>query len=228
MKPKIQETALGIVKNIQEHGGRVIFTSSFSPKELQKVDSQLVSSFCSGILAHIERPDLEMRAEIIKRKAHALKMRMDDQLCNLLAKHLEGDVRQIESCMNSIIFKAKVTHSEITEELALGVLNAYMGVKSTDLTSLTSFVCEGYGIKLANVYSSSRCKANVVGRNTIFYLARKYTDLTLKEIGQPFNKRHSSVLQGITSVEQELAKNSVLGKQIAKTISLVEEKAGLN
>ena len=49
-KPKIQETALGIVKNIQDHGGRVIFTSSFSPKELQKVDSQLVSSFCSGII----------------------------------------------------------------------------------------------------------------------------------------------------------------------------------
>ena len=227
-KPKIQETALGIVKTIHDHGGRVIFTSSFSPKELQKVDPQLVSSFCSGILAHIDRPDAEMRAEIIRRKAAAQKMRLDEQVCELLARHLDGDIRQIESCMNSIIFKAKIMNSEITPELALEVLNSYMGIRTTDLTSLTCFVCEGYGLKLANVYSQSRCQANVIGRNTIFYLARKYTDLTLKEIGQPFNKRHSSVLQGITAVEKELSKNSNLGKQIARTISLVEQKAGLN
>ncbi|MBR4742168.1 MAG: ATP-binding protein, partial [Desulfovibrio sp.] len=70
-KPKIQETVLSVVKNIQDRGGRVVFTSSFSPKELQKVDSQLVSSFCSGILTSIGRPDHEMRYEIIKRKAES-------------------------------------------------------------------------------------------------------------------------------------------------------------
>ncbi|MBQ7738453.1 MAG: ATP-binding protein [Desulfovibrionaceae bacterium] len=227
-KPKIQETALGIVKNIQNHGGRVIFTSSFSPKELQQVDSQLVSSFCSGILAHIDRPDFAMRCEIIRRKTNSLKMRISDVVCELLAKHLDGDIRQLESCLNSLIFKAKVIHSEITPELAIEVLSSYAGIQVTDLTSLTNFVCEGYGIKLINVYSKSRCQVNVVGRNTIFYLARKYTDLTLKEIGQPFNKRHSSVLQGITSVERELAKGSPLGKQIARTIALVEQRAGLH
>lgn len=227
-KPKIQETALGIVKTIQEHGGRVIFTSSFSPKELQKVDSQLVSSFCSGILAHIDRPDFTMRCEIIRRKAHTLRMRISDTVCELLAKHLDGDIRQLQSCLSSLIFKANVVHSEITPELALEVVGYYAGIKVTDLTSLTNLVCEGYGLKLVNVYSSSRCQANVIGRNTIFYLARKYTDLTLKQIGEPFNKRHSSVLQGISSVERELARGSAIGRQMARTIALVEQRAGLS
>lgn len=226
-KPKIQETVLTVVKNIQEHGGRVVFTSSFSPRELQKVDSQLVSSFCSGILAHIDQPDQAMRAEIIRSKAHSLKMKISDAVCELLAQRLTSDVRQIESCLNSLIFKAKVMHCEMTPEMAIDVLSEYTdSVSPTDIDSLTRLVCENLGIELANVYSPSRCRANVIGRNTIFYLARKYTDLTLKQIGQPFNKRHSSVLQGITAVERELSKQSTLGRQIERTIAIVNKSLG--
>ncbi len=226
-KPKIQETALSVVKAIQDHGGRVIFTSSFSPRELQKVDSQLVSSFCSGILTQIDRPDESMRCEIIQRKAQSMQMAISDQVCLLLAKRLDSDVRQIESCLKSVIFKAKLLQTEITPDLALEVLAQYSASTSVDLQFLSTLVCEHLGLELTSLHSRSRCQNHVVGRNTIFYLARKHTDLTLKEIGQPFNRRHSTVLQGITSIEKELAKQSSLGRQIARVLDLVEEKAGL-
>ena len=226
-KPKIQETALSVVKAIQEHGGRVIFTSSFSPREMQKVDSQLVSSFCSGILTQIDRPDESMRCEIIQRKARAMQMSISDQVCLLLAKRLDSDVRQIESCLKSVVFKAKLLQTEITPDLALEILAQYSTSTSVDLSFLSTLVCEFLGLELTNLHSRSRCQNYVVGRNTIFYLARKHTDLTLKEIGEPFNRRHSTVLQGITSIERELAKQSSLGRQIARVLALVEEKAGL-
>ena len=228
-KPKIQETALSVVKTIQEQGGRVIFTSSFSPRELQKVDSQLVSSFCSGILTHIDRPDESMRAEIVRRKASAMHTKINDSVCLLLAEHLNEDVRQLESCLNSICFKANVLKTEVTCDLALEVLGEYAGrVRVPDLDLLTALVCENYGLDSAALNSRSRCQNYVVGRNTVFYLARKHTNLTLKEIGERFNRRHSTVLQGITSVERELAKSSPVGRQIAHIVALVEERAGLN
>ena len=227
-KPKIQETALSVVKGIQDHGGRVIFTSSFSPREMQKVDSQLVSSFCSGILTQIDRPDEGMRCEIIERKAQAMHVTLSESVCQLLAKRLDSDVRQIESCLKSVIFKANLLKTEVTTDLALEVLAQYSTSTDVDLRLLATLVCEHLGLELDSLHSRSRCQNYVVGRNTIFYLARKHTDLTLKEIGQPFNRRHSTVLQGITSVERELARQSSLGRQIARVMDLVEEKAGLS
>lgn len=68
-KEKMQDMALAVVKNLQAKGGRAIFTSSFSPRELQRVDSQLVSHFCSGILTDMGRPTKDMRCDILGQKA---------------------------------------------------------------------------------------------------------------------------------------------------------------
>ena len=70
--------------------------------------------------------------------------------------------------------------------------------------------------------SRSRKQNHVVARNTIFYLARRHTALSLQEIGDRFNRRHSTVLKGISAVERELRRESSLGRQIASTLSLVE------
>ncbi|MCR4665711.1 MAG: ATP-binding protein [Desulfovibrio sp.] len=227
-KPKTQETVLSIVKGIQEQGGRVVFTSSFSPRELQKVDSQLVSSFCSGILTHIDRPDVDMRVEICRRKAQSLHVKLSDAVCLLLAQHLDGDVRQIESCVNSLLFKANLFGGEVTEELALEVLREYGGgIEGPDLANLSRIVCEYLGVDPASLQTRSRCQTYVFGRNTIFYLARKHTDLTLQEIGTHFNRRHSTVLQGITQVEKEIARSSTQGRQLQRIMGMVEERMGL-
>ena len=59
----------------------------------------------------------------------------------------------------------------------------------------------------------------VVARNTAFYLARKHTDLSLVDIGRRFNRKHSTVIKGIASVEQEVSRKTSLGNQIARTMS---------
>ena len=55
-KDRTQEELLSTIKNLQDHGGRVVLTSSFAPRDLAGVDSQLVSRFCSGFVASMERP----------------------------------------------------------------------------------------------------------------------------------------------------------------------------
>jgi chromosomal replication initiator protein len=64
--------------------------------------------------------------------------------------------------------------------------------------------------------SKSRKRSIVSARNTAFYMARKYTSLSLKDIGSQFNRRHSTVLKGITNVEREISKDSALGHQVLR------------
>lgn len=228
-KEKMQDMALAVVKNIQAKGGRVIFTSSFSPRELQRIDSQLVSHFCSGILTDIGRPTEDMRRHILERKAKSFQVLLPDSVCELLACRLDGDVRQMESCLNSLIFKARLLNCGLNLDLAMEVLSQYTEMSSgPDMPTIVRLVCESYGLNERQLGSRSRRKECVLGRNTVYYLARKHTELTLEEIGEKFNRRHSTVIKGITSVERELSKESSLGRQIARAVKLIERNAGMN
>lgn len=228
-KFKMQEMALNIVKDIQSNGGRIVFTSIFSPCELQKVDPQLVSCFCSGIVTSIGRPTEEMRCEILSRKAKKLKANLPSNVKTLLASRLNGDVRQLESCLESLVYKANLLKQGITEDLALGVLSQYATAEQwLDLDGLTDLVCNCYGIDVKTVTGRSRSQINVMARNTIYYLARRHTDLALEEIGHRFNRSHSTVLKGISKVQNALDKQTRIGRQISSAIDLVERQAGVS
>ncbi|GHU93227.1 chromosomal replication initiator protein DnaA [Deltaproteobacteria bacterium] len=228
-KEKMQDMALTVVKNIEAKGGRTIFTSSFSPRELQHIDSQLVSYFCSGILTRMDRPSKEMRRRLLARKAKSFQVLLPDAVCDFLASRLKGDIRQLESCLESLIFKARLLNCGLDQKLAMEVLAQYAGVECgpADMEAIIRLVCESYGLSENQLNSRSRRQECVLGRNTIYYLARKHTDLSLEEIGEKFNRRHSTVIKGITSVEREISKESTLGRQIAKAVHLIERNAGL-
>ncbi|MBO4301579.1 MAG: ATP-binding protein [Desulfovibrio sp.] len=227
-KEKMQEMALAVIKGLQNRGGKVIFTSSFSPRELQNVDSALVSHFCSGVLTDIGIPTEEMRRDILTRKASNFQVLLPDNVCELLASHLKGDVRQLESCLDSLVFKARVMNCAPNLDLAMEILAQYAKTPCRyDLQTIVRLVCESYGLEERQLCSRSRRKEYVLGRNTAYYLARKHTELTLQEIGAHFNRRHTSVIKGITTVERELSRESSLGHQIARAVSLIEHHAGV-
>ena len=224
----MQDMALAVVKNLQARGGRVIFTSSFSPRELQHVDSQLVSHFCSGILTDMGRPTEEMRRHILERKARSFQVLLPDPVCQLLASRLNGDVRQLESCLNSLVFKARLLNCGLNVDLAMEVLSQYASVCcEPDFPTILRLVCQSYGLNERQLASRSRRKECVQGRNLVYYLARKHTSLTLEQIGEKFNRRHSTVIKGLLS-ERELSKESSLGRQMARAVQLIERNAGLS
>lgn len=226
-KKAMQELALTVIKGLQDRGGRVILTSSFAPRELRDMDPQLVSHFCSGILTSIGRPDREMRGRILSHKARSFQVMLPDEVRDLLASRLHGDVRQLESCLNSLIFKARLLNCGLNVDLAMEVVGQYAGIEQgLDMEAIIRLVCESYGLSEAQLRSRSRRQECVQGRNTVFYLARKHTELSLEDIGSAFNRRHSTVLRSITAVERELARETRLGRQIARAVSLIERSAG--
>lgn len=227
-KKAMQEFALAVIKNLQAKGSRVIFTSSFTPRQLQDLDSQLASQFCSGIMASIEKPDLEMRREILQRKARSFQISLPEEVCSLVSERLSSDVRQLESCLQSMVFKARLLNSGLTVDMALETMGQYASAEPTlDIQAIVRLVCESFGLTETQLRSRSRKHEYVQGRNTVFYLARKHTEMSLEGIGSALNRRHSTVMRSITQVEQELSRESSEGRQIARAVALIERRCGL-
>jgi chromosomal replication initiator protein len=104
--------------------------------------------------------------------------------------------------------------------MALQILENYdCDIKELDLQQIVSFICNAYDLSSQELTSRSRKKKNVLARNTAFFLARKYTDLSLEAIGKQFNRRHSTVLKGINYVQREMANKTHLGLQLERTVS---------
>lgn len=230
-KARTQEVLLSLVKHLQDRGSRVVFTSRFLPKELKSLDPQLVSLISSGILANMDAPTYGMRCEIIRRKALSQQARLPDEVIALLATSLEGDVRQIESCLQTLLLKMRVLNQGATPDMALEVLSQFSS-QDKDKKPLPSFedlmgyVSQCYGLTISQICSRIRRRNFVEARNVLFYLARKHTNMTLVQIGAKVNKRHSTVIKGIASIEHSLASATASGRQTARVVQLIERNAG--
>lgn len=227
-KKAMQELILTVIKNLESKGSRIILTSSFAPMQLQDMDEQLTSHFCSGILANMQRPDNQMRKEILQKKAKNFHVYLPDEICSYLSDKISSDIRQLESCLQNMIFKSRLLNSGLTLDLAMEMAGQFGdAAKSLDLEGILKLVCESFGVTETQLRSRSRKHDYVQGRNTVFFLARKHTDLSLESIGNILNRRHSTVLRSITQVERELATESKEGRQIAKAVELIERRCGL-
>ena len=142
----------------------------------------------------------------------------------MLADRITGDVRMLEGCLNNLTLQARLEGCPVTEAMAYEVIRQVAQEHSTlTLEEVVDLVCRSYKLTPSQLASRSRRQELVMARNTAYFLLRKHTDMTLEEIGNRFNRRHSSVLKGITSLEREISRQSPLGRQISHTVHLIEK-----
>ncbi|WP_208599032.1 DnaA ATPase domain-containing protein [Desulfonatronum thioautotrophicum] len=225
-KEKTQEELLATVKALRGAGKKVVFTSSFLPKELPKLDSLLASQFCDGFMAVIDKPDFATRMRILEAKARVFQVQIPQDVNELFAGSIHNDIRLLENCLQNLVIKARLMNQHITHGLALEVLRNYAPHNSKpDLEAIIAFICRSFNLSHDSLRTKSRKKQNVLARNTIFYLARKHTDLSLKHIGEAFNRKHSTVIKGITQVERELSRQSPVGRQMDRLVQTLESQS---
>ena len=222
-KEKMQAELLATIKSLRDRGSKVVFTSSFGPRDFKQMDEQLQSRLCAGLLSCIDRPDEQTRRRILRHKASFHQVLLPGDVEDVLAMHIQADVRQIESCLQNLILKARLLNSGITLQMAWEVIANYaVRFPVLHMEAIIGHVCRGFGLTREQLVSPSRKQEYVTARNTAFYLARKHTDLSLAAIGQTFNRKHSTVIKGITTLEREMSGESPLGRQISNAIVMIE------
>jgi chromosomal replication initiator protein len=173
-------------------------------------------------MAVIGNPDFETRRRIVLSKAEAMGARVSDDVSNLLAERITKDIRQLESCLNNLVLKARLLKQNLSLDLAWEVLDNYTQTDpKPDFDQIIDFVCRTYGLTREQLRSKSRKQQVVLARNTAFFLARTHTELSLAVIGERLGRRHSTVIKGITKVEREISQQTPLGRQLKQTVERI-------
>ncbi len=211
-----QEEFFNTFNELYLAGKQIVLTSDRPPAEIQRLEQRLVSRFAGGVVADIQEPDLDMRAEILRRKAAARGTNLREETVLALAEKVAGSIRQLEGALNQLLAIAATQKIEPSPELAQGILRTQCSSnQEISPQTIISATCRRFGVTPEDLRSASRAQEIVLPRQIAAYLLRKINRSSLNQIGRLMGGRdHSTVLHGIEKIEKEIAENEILRNQV--------------
>ena len=182
---------------------KIIYSSCYAPAEIPKLNENLKSRLCCGLITTIDVPDYKTRLRILKQTALAEGYTLSEEVFQYLASELVEDVRQLKSGLIGVAAKASLLGAEADLTLARSVVkNIITSRANITLDSIKRLVCKYYNVTLADLTSRSRRQSIVRPRQVAMYLSRRYTDHSLQTISKSFNRYHATTLHALKAVEK--------------------------
>jgi chromosomal replication initiator protein len=214
-KKKTQEELNDILDTLIKSGKRVILTSNSTPGDLVDIDNEFLSRMTSGLVTSMKAPDVETRYRIVQKKALQQQLFLDEELIGYLANHIRGDVRKIESALIAVRARARLTGGHVDMDIVREVVASIIGVNQILTAAMIGELVGGqFKVSVKDMQSKSRKKTVTTPRQIAMYLARKYTEESLVDIGKTFNRDHSTVLHSIKVVSTKLVRDTSVNAQL--------------
>lgn len=214
-KKKTQEELNDILDTLIKSGKRIILTSNSTPGDLVGIDNEFRSRMTSGLVTTMKAPDEGTRYRIVEKKAQQQQLFLDEELVGYLASHIRGDVRKIESALIAVRARARLTGGHVDMDIVREVVTSIVGVNQILTAAMIGELVSGqFNVSVKDLQSKSRKKAITTPRQIAMYLARKYTEESLVDIGKTFNRDHSTVLHSIKVVSNKLVRDTSVNAQL--------------
>lgn len=196
-----------IFNHLHQHNKKLIFTCDRPPMQLDGIADRLIDRFKWGITEKLEKPDYELRRQILTFKAKRNGLDLADDIIDLIARKATSSVRELEGIVMGIYTRSIVENSPITLELAekvIGHLVKKTETKSINFDMIVENTAEFYHLNPDAIFSKSRLRDIADARQMIMYLCKKHTSLSSPAIGAKLNRKHATVLHGISAIEDRL------------------------
>ncbi len=215
-KNRSQEEFFFLFNALIEARKQIIITCDTYPKDINGLDDRLVTRFDWGLTVQIEPPELEMRVAILKKKAEAEGMHLDDEVAFFIAKHLRSNVRELEGALKKVLAYSSFHGRVIALDLAKEALKDIIGsVRNVGMDNIQKTVADYYKIKVAELFSKKRTRAIARPRQLAMWLCREVTSHSYPEIGDAFGGRdHTTVIHAVKTIDSLRLKESELNHDL--------------
>lgn len=211
---KTQNTFFHIFNHLHQNGKQLIMTCDRPPVMLQGIEDRLITRFKWGLTAEIERPNLELRRNILTEKARREGISLSPNVLEYIAENVTDSVRELEGILISLMAHSTAYGRAIDLAMAERVISKAVRIVEKEVTveDIVHHTCEHYHIKDESVYSSSRKRDIVLARQVAMYLTHKHLpNLSLAGIGQQIgSKDHSTVLHACRTIEEQIEMDKTL------------------
>ncbi|MCR4813515.1 MAG: chromosomal replication initiator protein DnaA [Lachnospiraceae bacterium] len=220
-KESTQEEFFHTFNALHDNGKAVIISSDKPPKQMETLDERFSSRFGQGLQADIQPPSYETRAAILLMLAEPYNNTISavpQDVIEYIATNVNSNIRELEGAFNKVVYYSKINKKPITLEMAEEALKDIIYPDAPKMVTpqiIIQVVADHFGIKAEDITSKKRTAEIVIPRQVVMYLCRELTDISLKNIAKVLDKKdHSTIINGITKIQDEINNNSEFANQI--------------
>ncbi len=216
-KNRTQEEFFYAFNALIEARKQIVISCDTYPKDISGLEDRLITRFDWGLTVQIEPPETEMRVAILKKKAEAENVTLDDEVAFMIAKHLRSNVRELEGALKKVLAYSSFHGREIALDLAKEALKDVIGAVNRQITidNIQKTVADYYKIKVADLFSPKRTRAIARPRQVAMWLAKDLTAQSYPTIGDAFGGRdHTTVLHAVRTIDSLRSKDNELNHDL--------------
>lgn len=216
-KEKTQNTFFHIFSHLHLNNKQIIISSDCSPSMLKGMPDRLLTRVKWGMTVELERPDIVLRRNVLRRKAEQEGLEIADDIIDYIAGSITGSIRELEGIMVSLVAHAAILNKPIDFDLAKYVLSNAVKVskKQINFEMVTQSVSTHYNIDPDAIFTKSRKREVSDARQMVMYLAKKHAKMAFTAIGTRLSRTHATVLYACKSIEDRLTNEKQLQEDVA-------------
>ena len=224
-KEAMQEEFFHTFNALLEKGGQIILSADRPPNKLSRIQERIKSRFSGGLVVDIQKPDLELRKNIIEKKISELnklyadKVEISQEIKDFISLEISNSIRELVGAVNRIISFSRIYNKLPNLAETKIVLKDLLNINENKVTIdlIQTLVCRFFKISKNEMLSSRRSRYLVRPRQTAIYLTKILTPKSLPEIGREFSNRdHTTIIHSVKTIEKLKENDKDLAENIDK------------
>ncbi len=211
---------------LHESGAQIVMSSDRPPKEIATLEARLRSRFEWGLQADVQRPDLETREAILRRKAQPEEVAIPEDVFAFIARVIATNVRELEGALTRVIAYASLTNAPITLSLATDTLKDLCSaatMQRVTIPRIKETVAAAHGITVREMDNGRRDQRLAAPRQIAMYLATDLTNYSLPQIAREFGKRdHTTVMYARDKIKDCMTRDESYRNKIRQLVAVCQ------
>ena len=203
-KDRTMEEFFFLFEHFHSRDQQIILTCDQLPSSLEAMDKRLVSRFSWGMTIRLEPPELEMRVDILERKAQAAGIMLEEDAATFIAQNVKQNVRELEGALNRVIARCRFSKKSVIDiDLAADALQDIVASNYKPITVelIMKAVADHYHISIRDILGKKRSRNLARPRQIAMAITKELTNLSLPAIGDAFGGRdHTTVMHAVKTI----------------------------
>ncbi|MFZ2510154.1 MAG: chromosomal replication initiator protein DnaA [Gordonia sp. (in: high G+C Gram-positive bacteria)] len=222
----IQEEFFHTFNTLHNANKQIIISSDRPPRKLTTLEDRLRTRFEWGLITDVQPPDLETRIAILRKKAQQEQLDVPDNVLEAIASRIERNIRELEGALIRVTAFASLQNKELDLALAEDVLSSLApasGATNISATGIMAIAAEYYSISVDELRGPGRGRPLVGYRQIAMYLCRELTDQSLPQIGEAFNRDHTTVMHADRKIRETLPLNAEVYNDVQQLTGRIKQ-----
>ena len=224
-KEAMQEEFFHTFNALLEKGSQIIVSADRPPNKLSRIQERIKSRFSGGLVVDIQKPDLELRKNIIEKKINELnklysdKIEISQDIKDFISLEISNSIRELVGAINRLISFSRIYNKLPNLAETKIVLKDLLNINENKVTIdlIQTLVCKFFKISKNEMLSARRSRYLVRPRQTAIYLTKILTPKSLPEIGREFsNREHTTIIHSVKTIEKLKENDSDMADNINK------------